>query len=317
MKCCANSRRSFFVGRVLTRGAAPAKAAARFIMISISLVAGAACLFAPAAANNGNSTASQSPALTAVVMVDTALILAVDTSRSVDDERFRLQMDGIASALSDRAVINTILGGPRGAVAIMLVAWADHSKLLIPWTIIRTPSNALTVADRISRLNRSGGEYTCLARMFRGLNETVLGDLPFQALKVVVDVSGDGIDNCESEASVVAARDGVVASGAVINGLPILVDRDSFVGQGAYRAPGAGLALLTPPDQRERLTLDRWYEKRVIGGFGAFSIPADGYGDFARAMRSKFIVEISMTLDNRQAAVDSLPASPDKTVVYP
>ena len=40
--------------------------------------------------------------------------------------------------------------------------------------------------------------------------------------------------------------------------------------------------------------MDEWFKENVIGGFGAFSIPADGYGDFARAMRSKFLVEISV-----------------------
>ena len=40
--------------------------------------------------------------------VDTALVLAVDVSESVDAERYRLQMEGIARALEDPAVIDAI-----------------------------------------------------------------------------------------------------------------------------------------------------------------------------------------------------------------
>ncbi|KUO57624.1 MAG: hypothetical protein APF80_11790 [Alphaproteobacteria bacterium BRH_c36] len=225
--------------------------------------------------------------------VDTALILAVDTSRSVNDERFRLQMDGIAQALEDQGVIDAILGGPRGAIVIQLVAWADGSDRLLPWTLVRSRAEALMVAARIRRLPRISGEYTCMARMLRKLSETVLPNVPYSPLKTVIDVSGDGIDNCESVDQLDAARTEAIGLGAVINGLPVIVDKDQLVGEGAYRAPGAGLVLLTPPGQRQRTTLDKWFEDHVIGGFGAFIVPANGYRDFARAMRSKFVVEIS------------------------
>ena len=43
--------------------------------------------------------------------VDTALIVSVDVSNSVDEPRYRLQMDGIAAALEDPGVIDAILSG--------------------------------------------------------------------------------------------------------------------------------------------------------------------------------------------------------------
>jgi Protein of unknown function (DUF1194) len=227
--------------------------------------------------------------------LDTALVLAVDTSRSVDEMRFRLQMDGIAAALEDPGVINTILGGPRGTIAIMLVSWADRSNIVLPWTAIGSNEDALTVAARIRQLPRYGGEYTCIARMLRNLKETVVDEIGFRPLKIVIDVSGDGIDNCEPGVSLNDAKEQMIEAGAVINGLPILSDKELLVGEGAYLfAPGAGLLPLAPPNQHERMTLDVWYQRNVIGGFGAFTIPANGYGDFARAMRSKFVVEISL-----------------------
>lgn len=226
-------------------------------------------------------------------VVDTALILAVDTSGSVSEERFRLQMDGIATALEDVGVINTILGGPRGAISLMLVTWADRSQIALPWTLVRSKQEAIAAAQKIRALPRFSGEYTCMGKMFLALKETVLGSVPYSPLKTVIDVSGDGIDNCGNSESLGSIKEDVVAKGVVINGLPIVVDQTELVGQGAYQAPGSGFELLTPPDQRPRQTLQQWYEAEVIGGFGAFTIPAYGYADFARAMRSKFVVEIS------------------------
>ena len=42
--------------------------------------------------------------------------------------------------------------------------------------------------------------------------------------------------------------------------------------------------------------LEQWYADHVIGGPFAFVLPAQGYGDFARAIRRKFLVEISQAL---------------------
>ena len=50
--------------------------------------------------------------------VDTALLLAVDVSQSVDADRYRLQMEGIARALEDNGVIDAITGGPQGAILL-------------------------------------------------------------------------------------------------------------------------------------------------------------------------------------------------------
>lgn len=268
---------------------------AKFRRLILSLLSGIAVLCLSPSIRT-DAMAQEPPAAFAesTNLVDTNLVLAVDTSESVDETRFRLQMDGIATALEDTGVINTILGGPRGAIALELVSWADHSKVVLPWTRITSKAEARAVARKIRRLPRMGGEYTCMARMFRNMREVVLDQIPYQALKTVIDVSGDGIDNCESTAATRKARDTVVDRGVVINGLPIIVDRNELVGEGAYRAPGAGLRPLTPPNKRKRVTLAQWFEENVIGGFGAFSIPADGYSDFARAMRSKFLVEISI-----------------------
>ena len=56
--------------------------------------------------------------------VDVLLVLAVDVSRSVDEDEARLQREGYRAAVSDPAVVEAIRGGMIGAVGIAYVEWA-------------------------------------------------------------------------------------------------------------------------------------------------------------------------------------------------
>ena len=91
----------------------------------------------------------------------------------------------------------------------------------------------------------------------------------------VVDVSGDGPNN--RGRSVLAARDEAVARGIVINGLPILNDRPQPAGQP------------TPAE----LALDDYYRGNVVGGAGAFVLPAESFADVRTAILRKLILEIA------------------------
>jgi hypothetical protein len=97
----------------------------------------------------------------------------------------------------------------------------------------------------------------------------------------VIDVSGDGVDNCNGKETTDVVRDELVAYGAVINGLPII-----------ERAPTANAPAVLPDTSRSD-DLESWYRNHVMGGAGAFVLPAYGYEDFGRAMRQKFVVEVS------------------------
>ncbi|MGE5266337.1 MAG: DUF1194 domain-containing protein [Deltaproteobacteria bacterium] len=200
--------------------------------------------------------------------VDTALVISVDVSNSVDAVRYQLQLEGIAKALEDESVIEAILTGGRGGILISLVMWADKPKISIPWTRISSKEEALAVAQQVRRLPREGGEFTCLAGMMRMIADKVVTQIPARANRIVIDVSGDGKDNCNREEPVEAVRDELVASGVIINGLPILEGDDGP-------------------------TLEGWYRDYVVGGTGAFVLPAKGFQDFGNAIRQKFVIEIS------------------------
>lgn len=200
--------------------------------------------------------------------VDTALILAVDVSNSVDARRYRLQVDGIADALEDPSVLAAILGGPRRSIAISIVLWADRPRFSIPWVRIASAADAAALAGKVRRLPRQGGEFTCVAQMMRFVADKITPQIPMRAARVVLDVSGDGRENCNPELAPAAVRDELVGIGLTINGLPIL-------------------------EGEQATTLAGWYRENVIGGLGAFLLPAQGFEDFGRAFRQKFMTEIS------------------------
>lgn len=229
-----------------------------------------------------------------VIEVDTALILAVDVSDSVDAERYRLQMEGIARSLEDDRVISAISSGPRGGILLSLVSWADHANMSLDWQLIRTAEDSHRVAALIRAIPQKTGEYTCVSRMMEMVKQTVAPNIPASATRVVLDVSGDGIDNCKEAAETQRERDELVAMGVTINGLPIIVKGENdIVGYGAYRAPGFGLEGLLIGPGTHQTTLEGWYTDYVIGGPAGFLIKANGFEDFGRAFQQKFVSEIS------------------------
>lgn len=210
--------------------------------------------------------------------LDTALIVSVDVSNSVDEHRYKLQMEGIATALEDPQVINAILNGPNGGILFSMVTWADRPSIGIPWVKIASAADAKAVAAKVRALPRQGGEFTCMARMMRFVSDKIVPQVPIKTAKIVLDISGDGSDNCNPEQPAEQLRDELVDQQRVtINGLPIL-------------------------EGKEAETLQPWYEANIMGGPGAFVLPAEGFNDFGRAIRQKFVVEISALPDAAQPA---------------
>lgn len=199
---------------------------------------------------------------------DLALVLAMDVSESMDEERFNLQMDGVASALGASDVEESILSGPHKAILISLVQWSNRPVVSLPWTLLTSAADVRQFADRVRRLDRAGHDFTCMSVALRSMANKLVTQMPVPADRTVIDVSGDGHDNCNPREPVDAVRDELAARGVTINGLPILEGDEAF-------------------------TLEGWYREHVIGGPNAFLMPASGFADFERAMRHKFVTEIS------------------------
>ena len=95
--------------------------------------------------------------------VDVELVLAVDVSRSIDEDEARLQREGYRAAVSDPRVVEAIRGGMMGAIAIAYTEWAgiEFQRLVLPWTRIASAreaeawAGALAQAPSAAQTNKS------------------------------------------------------------------------------------------------------------------------------------------------------------------
>ncbi|MGZ5803732.1 MAG: DUF1194 domain-containing protein, partial [Xanthobacteraceae bacterium] len=209
--------------------------------------------------------------------VDLLLVLAADVSRSVDSEKFDLQRNGYAAAISNPRVLQAIQSGPHGRIAIAFLEWSGigAQKLIVDWTMISDAKSAQDFASQVvesprpfaDRTSISGGIEFAMAQLERA---------PFNAPRRVIDVSGDGTNN--SGRDVASARDEAVAKGVTVNGLVILSDRPIPWNPDHTNPPG-GLA--------------KYYHDNVIGGSGSFVMQAENFESFGQAILNKLIAEIA------------------------
>lgn len=89
--------------------------------------------------------------------VDLQLILAVDVSRSIDEEEAKLQRTGYIEAMMHPMVIDAIMSGPKKRIAVTYVEWAGVSfqKVIIGWTLIDSPEAAKAFAARLAEAPRT------------------------------------------------------------------------------------------------------------------------------------------------------------------
>jgi len=208
-----------------------------------------------------------------------ALVLAVDASGSVSNGRFELQKRGYAAAFRNPQVLNSIRSLMTQSIVATMMQWTGprlHIQV-VDWSLIKDEASAGAFAAAIEAAPRQlfgGGTSISGAIDFSRL---LLAQSPFNAARRVIDISGDGSNN--SGRSVTQARDEAVHDGVGINGLPILSIE-----------PG----------------LDRYYYENVIGGPGAFMIPAENYDTFADAILKKLITEIAAAAprENRSLAIE-------------
>jgi Protein of unknown function (DUF1194) len=198
---------------------------------------------------------------------DILLVLAVDASGSVNQTRFELQRKGYADAFRSEQVLNAIRGMSTQSIAVTMVQWTGPAMQVqvVPWTLIKDATSTMAFADAIEAAPRQlfGGGTSLSGAIDHAM--LLLASAPYRGLKRVIDVSGDGSNNRGRD--VREARDEAVRAGIIINGLPIVsLEYD----------------------------LDKYYFNNVIGGPGAFIVPADSYDNFAQAVLRKLILEIAM-----------------------
>jgi hypothetical protein len=196
--------------------------------------------------------------------VDLELVLAIDSSGSVDFAEFELQARGIALAFRDPEVVEAIMGATPNGIAVSVIQWSGRHQHLavIDWTKVVDAASAGALAASIEAAGRVLIGETAIADALEFATERLTYG-PFHGARRIIDLSGDGPTNAGRDPDPI--RDAAVWSGITINGLAIL---------------------------NESPALDLYYAEHVIGGPDAFVMSARDYRDFARAMRLKLLQEI-------------------------
>jgi hypothetical protein len=197
--------------------------------------------------------------------VDLALVLAIDCSFSVDANEFRLQMEGLGKAFLEPDVKTAIKNGPNGQIAVAAIQWSDENNqmVIVPWRILASDKDVDDLGTLLARMPRRLAEGGTSISMAIQYSARLLSEAPATGRRVI-DISSDGRNNIGPPVNTM--RDRIVAQGITINALTIL---------------------------NEWPTLDTYFERYVIGGQGAFVIPANDYVAYSKAIYRKLLREIT------------------------
>ena len=203
----------------------------------------------------------------------------VDVSGSVGAVGRQVQRDGYVAAFCDPGVARAIRSGGVGRVLVTYVEWAGlrEQRVVMPWTVVASATDAAQFADALARQPVGRGRSTSISVALAFAARLFINS-PVPAARRVIDISSDGPNNAGPPMTL--ARDVLVASGVTINGLPIDVSKTD---NGPYSDP------------IDRSYLDRYYEYCVIGGKGAFAIAAHDGASFDATIRRKLVQEIADT----------------------
>lgn len=201
----------------------------------------------------------------AIGAVDVLLVLAMDASGSLSNERITLQREGHARAVVNDTFLDAVASGIHRRVALAAVEWSNHDRqgLVVLWTVVEDAISARQFACKLRQAPSPVPGFTSISG---GIDFAVelLSRAPYTAARRVIDVSGNGPNN--DGRPVIEARDDAVAAGVTVNGLPVLdAVRD----------------------------LDAYYAGNVIGGARAFMVVAQDIENFERALLRKLVLEIA------------------------
>ena len=193
------------------------------------------------------------------VPVDLELSLVIDSSGSINTSEFDQQINGYAAAFRRDEVVNSIVSSSDG-IAVNSILFSSTADVVIPFRLLQTEADVLSFADALAAIPRQTGATNISAGIDLAV-ETLDGN-GFEGGRVIIDVSGDGLQNTGDD--VTLARDAALAAGVTqINGIAI-GDDDIF----------------------------DFYQANVIGGADAFVLQADSFDQFDAAIGSKIQVEV-------------------------
>ncbi|MGB3314998.1 MAG: DUF1194 domain-containing protein [Albidovulum sp.] len=197
---------------------------------------------------------------------DTALVLTIDVSGSIDRGEYRLQVQGLADALGDPEIADALV---LGQVALTVVQWSGTGQqaAVLPWRRMLSYDEVRSFADRARGLKRAySGSDTAVGEAI-GFSAAQF-DAVSDCRRRVIDISGDGPQN--AGASLSAGRRAAAEAGANINAVAI-----EDVGRGS--------------------PITEYYRRFIVTRQG-FVMTARGLEDYPRAIRAKILREVAKPL---------------------
>lgn len=229
-------------------------------MLRLSLILALAMFFVPPAKARAGDCA------------DLALVLAIDSSSSIDKKEFRLQLEGYASAFASDEVQQAL--SDAGIVDVAVVFWGDSDFRfqVLSWVRIESATASERFAASILSTHR------------KVVGDTDLGEGLASALDLFVRQ-----ERCASRLVVNVSGDGRASSGS---------KRKSGVSveQARLRASGMGVVVNGLAVTNEEPGLVDYYRKNMIVGSGSFVMEATDFSEFKQAILLKLVREIGPML---------------------
>lgn len=204
-----------------------------------------------------------------------ALALGLDVSGSVDSREYRLQLDGLLSALLEPSVQGALLSMPGNPVRIAVYEWSGPADqtLLLPWSAITDAAALNAIAARLGAAQR-----TAPSEQSTGLGTAMLYGAALLAQQPdcwtrTLDISGDGKNNSGPQPQDIDDRR---FDGMTINALVIGADA---LDHGDNRQAQIG-------------ELSSYFNAYVIHGPLSFVEVALGFEDYESAMVRKLKREL-------------------------
>lgn len=197
---------------------------------------------------------------------ETALLLAMDVSNSIDPSEYAIQTEGLALALADPEIA-AIMVEDRVALAVLQWSGPGDQALMLGWTEIAEPADLAGFAAAAGTMERAFVLSDTAPGAALGAALDAIERAP-PCKRRVIDVSGDGTPNSGPPAS--AARVRAERMGVTINGL-------------AIEGPGSGLPVSN-------------YYRQVLITRDGFVMTARSHRAYAETLRRKILREIAQII---------------------
>ena len=219
----------------------------------------------------------------APIQTDLNVVTAIDVSGSVDARAERLELLGMASALTHPDVLQAIAAGHHGRIGFSAFTWSSAGGKFVqlaPWTVIGTRADAERVAQALRMAHNLQPQFyrkpwanpeprpwlPGLSTDISAALEQAMGLLsaaPFAAARRVINICANGDDNVGIGPD--RARDRAASRGIVVNGVVL-----------SWKAG-----------------LGDYFRAHVQTGPDSFVIEVGEVGDVTDALLRKFVAEIA------------------------